>query len=352
MADTWRVEGALETVEVPAAADAASVCRHASAVLERWKAGEAPDTRAVLSRHPQLLREKSILLRLACEEFWQRIAAGEAVHYQEYARDFPAYQSSLERALYSQHVTEETSHLERLQERQPPPAWPAVGEEFLGFPLLQELGSGAFANVYLATEPLLSHRLVALKVSLQGMQEAERLGKLQHPNIVPIYRVEQDPDSGLTAVCMPYLGRATLCDVLDQAFRRRDKNAEPAGRPRRPPPLPSQARTILAAAQTYESIDPDSGVADPWLASGTYIDGVLRLGEQLASALHYTHQAGIYHLDLKPSNVLLTPSGRPMLLDFNLSLERTRRCCASAARCRTCLPSRSGPACWETARRP
>ena len=39
---------------------------------------------------------------------------------------------------------------------------------------------------------------------------------------------------------------------------------------------------------------------------------------QLAEALQFIHQCKVYHCDLKPSNVLLTPDGRPMLLDFNL----------------------------------
>ena len=43
---------------------------------------------------------------------------------------------------------------------------------------------------------------------------------------------------------------------------------------------------------------------------------------QLADALACIHARGICHLDLKPSNVLMTPDGRPMLLDFNLAFDR------------------------------
>ena len=58
------------------------------------------------------------------------------------------------------------------------------------------------------------------------------------------------------------------------------------------------------------------------LTRGSYIDGVLHVVERLADALHYMHSQGIVHRDLKPSNVLVCPNGVPMLLDFNLALDR------------------------------
>jgi eukaryotic-like serine/threonine-protein kinase len=132
---------------------------------------------------------------------------------------------------------------------------------------------------------------------------------LRHPNIVPIYSLQEDETTGLAALCMPYLGRATLCDVLDRSFL--------AGR------SPQRARAILdaVAAVNCDLDSRESPSAPPVLRRGPYVDGVLHLAVQLADALAHSHGRGIYHRDLKPSNVLMTPEGRPVLLDFNLSVD-------------------------------
>lgn len=251
--------------------------------------------------------EKSLLLDRAYDEFCKRRESGEPMDPDEFCADYPAYQSSLRRLLDAHRFFEEDSDL---LAGFMPLQWPEAGEQFLGFTLQRELGRGAFARVYLATELALGGRSVVIKIAHKGAAEAETLGRLQHPNIVPIHSVHEESTTGLTAVCMPYLGAATLCDVCDEVLAQ--------------PTPPRTARTILKAIATVRSTDDPAVEPNKTarvLRHGTFIDGVCHLAVQLADALAFIHRQGICHRDLKPSNVLLSPNGTPMLLDFNLSAD-------------------------------
>ncbi len=281
--------------------------RLASEIRRRWCNGEDPDIAAVLAEHPELKRYKSVVLDLAHDEYRLRLEMGESLSADEFSRRFPTLQKSLYLLIEVHRLLNRDPHFRMLQEDS---FWPKPGESLLGFSLIVELGRGTFARVFLASEPALGNRLVALKVALQGAEEAEMLGKLQHPNIVPVYSVQEDAATGLTAVCMPYLGRATLGDVLDRAFA---ANASPV----------TNAQVIVDAIRALsddDTVPPDASF-DRILRKGTYVDGVIHLAVQLADALAYTHSRGICHRDLKPSNVLMSVDGRPLLLDFNLSLD-------------------------------
>jgi len=281
--------------------------RVAAAVRERWSRGEEPDVAAVLAEHPELKRYRSVVLDLAHDEYCLRVRRGESLDVEQFSRRFPSFQRSLCLFIEVHRLIEENPHLEGFSTEA---FWPSEGEQLLGFSIIAELGRGTFARVYLASEPALGNRLVAVKMACRGAEEAEMLGRLRHPNIVPVHSVREDPDSGLTVVCMPYLGRATLCDVLDRAF----ENAA----------VPSRSRLILDMVREQNDNTDLAGESapDPFLIRGSYVDGVIHLAVQLADALVYTHTRGICHRDLKPSNVLLSPEGRPFLLDFNLSVDR------------------------------
>jgi serine/threonine-protein kinase len=136
---------------------------------------------------------------------------------------------------------------------------------------------GGAGVVYKARQRRLN-RLVAVKtigagrqVSPQDLQrfrnEAETLGALSHPQIVPVYEVAES--DGRLFLFMPYLEGGSLADRID----------------------------------SYRD--------DPRAAA--------RLVMTVAGAVDHAHRHGILHRDLKPSNILLDRAGQPHVSDFGLA---------------------------------
>jgi serine/threonine protein kinase/Flp pilus assembly protein TadD len=269
-----------------------------SSVVERWRGGEPADAQQVLRENPHLASSKSTFVELAYEEYLYRTAAGEEIDTSSFCERFPEYRYSIGRRLETHLLGSLLFELDLQTEEI---AWPELGDEVCGFHLVEELGRGLAGRVFLAEELSLDRRKVVVKFTHAGVGEAETLSRLAHSNIVPVYSLQQDDLSGLAIICMPYLGRHTLQDVLDAAFA---QHAAP----------PSMDKLLATFA-------PDRPASEPV----SYVDWIVSLGAALCDALVHTHQRGILHLDLKPSNILLSADGRPLVLDFNLSQDSDAR---------------------------
>jgi len=145
------------------------------------------------------------------------------------------------------------------------------------YEIVELLGAGGMGEVYRARDPRLG-REVALKVLLAAFardaermarfeREAQVLASLDHPNIAPLYGVEES--DGVRALVMQLVEGPTL------------------------------AQRIAAGPLALEE--------------------ALPIARQIAEALEAAHEKGVVHRDLKPANVKVTPQGVVKVLDFGLA---------------------------------
>ncbi|HEY1192245.1 MAG TPA: hypothetical protein VGE74_31765, partial [Gemmata sp.] len=192
-----------------AAADSAlQRVERAESVKREWQLGQRPDAAAALRADPEIAADRAVALDLAYEEFCSREEAGEALDADEFCAQFP-FGASLRRLLTVHQFL--GAHPDALAGA--PPAWPTAGESVGDFLVLRELGRGSFARAYLAIETTAGDRPVALKVSAAGSREADTLGPLTHPNLIPVLSCRGV--GAWTVVAMPFAGTATLEDALE-----------------------------------------------------------------------------------------------------------------------------------------
>lgn len=287
----------------------------AKTLILEWQQTNDADLVAAVRGNPEFLTQKSILLTLALEEYKIRRSNSESFDVDVHCQRFASFDTAIRYSIVRQ--LEVQSFLDRhpdLLELLSEPDWPACGDSLGPFDFLDELGRGSLARVYLCQQRDIGDRQVVLKVSPIWQFEASILGRLEHPNIVPIYSVGSFEDRGIHYLCMPFLGRSTLLDLVTCAFGG-------GGKP--------TATHVRASSELWNNSSDELG-ASPWLARatqlgrGTYVGAILRIAIQLADALAHAHAREIVHGDLKPSNVVLTPTGDALLLDFNLSRDLVR----------------------------
>ena len=280
---------------------------------DRWGRGETPRAEDVLDRlHPV---RPSELVELAYREFCLAEAAGLAPSRGAYLARFPDHAEGLER-LFDVHDALGPPRLGLGAESvgvNPPPIAPPpeVGDEIGPYRLVRELGRGGFARVFLAEQADLDDRLVVVKVSSRVTSEPRLLARARHPHIIEVLWHGEVEDGSLQVICMPFLGGATLAAVLAERRRRGGRSASG---------LDLLDDLDRASTAGYPAA-PSAGRPARELISGlSFPRAAAWVVARLAEALDHAYSRGVLHGDVKPSNVLLTADGVPVLLDFNLSV--------------------------------
>jgi serine/threonine protein kinase len=160
------------------------------------------------------------------------------------------------------------------------------GQSIGRYHVIERLGEGGMAIVYKAYDTQLECDVAikfirteklsgenSAKVLKRFKIEAKKTAALMHPNIIPV--IEFREDEGAPYLVMKYLPGGTLKNALIDRL----KNGEGPYHYR-------EAAALLVP---------------------------------IAQALDHSHQNGIIHRDVKPSNVLMTHAGQPMLTDFGVA---------------------------------
>lgn len=272
--------------------------------MAAWaEVGEVPKIERYTDAFPNLLPIASVPVDLVMEEIQLRKDSGVEPDAEEYGNRFAQFKSILAPLLGAAEVTS-------APQARGVPTQLRVGSTIDDFLIIQTLGSGAFAFVYLARQ-ISMQRIVALKVSKGTGDESQALAQLDHPNIVRVFDQRSVDDPAVHLLYMQYLPGGTLSDVV--------KLVRATDAPSRNGTLVLDAvdHHLLRAAQAV----PERSAVREWLSSEAkdWASVVAWLGAQLARALDSAHENHVFHRDVKPANVLLTPEGIPKLADFNVS---------------------------------
>jgi serine/threonine protein kinase len=161
---------------------------------------------------------------------------------------------------------------------------PGIPERIGKYVVINEVGQGSSGRVYLSHDPYYG-RDVAIKVYNNDpgedeqkarvtrkmfFNEAQMMGRLQHPNILPIY--DAGEEGGSYYVVTEHI---------------------------------HGARTLAAYCK------PDNLLR---------VDDVVEIIFKCAKALHYAHSRGVIHRDIKPSNIMLTLDNDVRIIDFGIAL--------------------------------
>ncbi|MCA9106005.1 MAG: protein kinase, partial [Planctomycetales bacterium] len=293
-----------------------------------WRAGQAKTLGDYDAEFPQLQNHEQARGEIAFEEFRQRILAGQETTAEQWRLNYGIDVSGWPSLKVSSSSHRE-SHAVRSGERSSLLRDPVAlvdrwrpGSRFGDFVIVGPLGEGAHASVFLATQGELANRFVVLKVSSAATDEPQLLAELQHTNIMPILSVHQV--GAHLAICMPFLGAATLRDL--QRFAREESVSTVFDQACLETVLSRKSDEIRLLVDqrgvkrdvTRHGVAGHSNVLLEVARRGR-VSAILWLVQRIAEGLAHAHQHGIVHGDLKPANILISDDGQPLLLDFHLS---------------------------------
>ncbi len=186
----------------------------------------------------------------------------------------------------------------------------AKGQRLLHFEIVELLGEGSLAKVYLARD-LELQRLIALKVTLSHSQEAKTLAHFSIDGIVQVYSEHLVEHEGvqLRLMCLQFIAGPTLAELTHQIQAHRESGVMPL---------------VEKLAKRKVALEPQALKWREHLTALTMPEAIVLLGMRLAEILHHAHTMAVLHLDIKPANILIDPYGRPYLSDFNVSTDQAR----------------------------
>lgn len=240
----------------------------------RLTAGEPARAADYLIRFPELRDRRDAVNDLILSEYRLLERFGRAVAPTQFLDGYPDHRTELFGDLSGASDTlTPTPH-----SFDPPVFTPTIPE----LEIERELGRGGMGVVYLAHQPSLNRR-VAVKTLRAGpaattadrarfQREAEAIARLDHPHIVPIYKVGEWTLPG-SDVHIPYF-----------------------------------------VMKFYPG-----GSLESATAANLPLDRLAGLVETIARAVDHAHRRGVLHRDLKPSNILLDDHGQPHVADLGLA---------------------------------
>lgn len=156
-------------------------------------------------------------------------------------------------------------------------------EKFGDLIVVEELGSGGMGSAYRVRDPETATDLVVKVMhpaigtrdfERRFIREAEIAMRIEHPNLVKVYDVGRDPETGLAYMTMEYESGGSL----------RDKIVEK-----------------LLAGEHFS------------------VREALDVVRKIAGALEAVSEAGAVHRDVKPDNILFDAAGEPVLADLGVA---------------------------------